>query len=1202
MKNNFKKLLAAILVITMVLPGITVFADDTTYSCMETKYISVVTGNGILLSPSLTFKCDAAKEFGSDGISNYAPIMQLTIYNNDTKETTYARITGTGASISSTLKLEDNSSYIVTVSYIYDESINKNAFKVGGGDGWADGDWWISSTNNINSYTVSSTKPSIETSGGTGDNQEDEEDTQQESKPSYYATWKDLPLNKTDTYYKYYFDPSVNPYFPYNAPYSPNYPSEYKKDSEGEYVYGNCTWYCWARASEMLVRNGKNPLTKSQLISNPSGWFNCAGGLSYDKKTSAVPKTNSIAVYQGHVRYIEYADSNYLIYSESGYRDTNDYDYDMKTTDPFNGGKPTWLCYGVGTATKNSSGKWVSTGNWSSIYGFEVGSGSGDSKLLGYIYLNVDSINDENAPTINTNLVSNSSKSSYTTDENVTITWNTYTGASSYGLTISRKTGSSWTSRETVYDKNGLTGNSVNIGKLPVGEYRFNMGAYSSGGSLLGDYSELKYFTVVGTSGDESNEDSTDLYPYSSAYKSSKYYTALNNVEMTGEEASDLVNVALSQVGYHEGNSTSELDGSNTSGTNNYSEYGYWFGTQVKGNTTGHFYDWCAMFVSWCARHAGISTSTISNSAYAGASNEIYHFSNLSYFSRGNGTPKKGDLIFFDNPNVDGQWDHVGIVESVTSTQVNTIEGNANEQVKRKTYNLTDTYIQGYGRPNYKNSSVEDSTQWGDWSDWSTTKPTASDTVQVESKTQYGYYHYILQYSNGNCGAYPIDATTFNKIFPSYPTTQKDYHTKYFDSQLSKIDTLTYNGTTYNCYANTCCPDSYNYDNGSNASYFYNLGTRTVYRSRTKLSETISVNSVTLNKNSVTLEVGATESLTATVKPSNATNKAVTWTSSNTSVASVSNGVITAKAAGTATITVKTADGNKTATCTVTVKTPTVAVTGVSLNKTATTLTVGGTETLIATVAPSNATNKAITWTSSNPSVASVSNGVITAKAAGTTTITATTIDGNKTATCVVTVNAIDEDMPSLKIDDVTVAPGEDFYVDIVAENCDMVKAITVNDIEYSESLTLTNAEWLLSGSTLSSVDINGDSLIAFQNAVDANKAVMRLYFTADSEETDGDAYIRYKAMGTDASNKNFDFVEYEGKVTIRSFIIGDCDGDEEITVDDAIYLAFYTFYPSRYPLPTGMNVDFDKDGAITVDDAIHLAFHTFYPDRYPLN
>ncbi len=81
----------------------------------------------------------------------------------------------------------------------------------------------------------------------------------------------------------------------------------------------------------------------------------------------------------------------------------------------------------------------------------------------------------------------------------------------------------------------------------------------------------------------------------------------------------------------------------------------------------------------------------------------------------------------------------------------------------------------------------------------------------------------------------------------------------------------------------------------------------------------VNVSGVTLNKASVTLNVGETETLTATVAPSNATNKTVTWTSSNPSVATVSNGVITAKAAGTTTITATTVDGNKTAICVVTV-------------------------------------------------------------------------------------------------------------------------------------------------------------------------------------------------------------------------------------------------------------------------------------------
>ena len=164
------------------------------------------------------------------------------------------------------------------------------------------------------------------------------------------------------------------------------------------------------------------------------------------------------------------------------------------------------------------------------------------------------------------------------------------------------------------------------------------------------------------------------------------------------------------------------------------------------------------------------------------------------------------------------------------------------------------------------------------------------------------------------------------------------------------------------------------------------------------------VTGVSLNKASTTIEVGKSETLTATVTPSNATNKNVTWSSTNTNVADVSNGVVTGKAAGTATITVKTADGSKTASCTVTVKTPIVAVTGVNLNKTSTTIEVGNSETLTATVTPSNATNKNVTWSSTNTNVATVSNGVVTGKAAGTATIMVKTADGSKTASCTVTV------------------------------------------------------------------------------------------------------------------------------------------------------------------------------------------------------
>ena len=94
---------------------------------------------------------------------------------------------------------------------------------------------------------------------------------------------------------------------------------------------------------------------------------------------------------------------------------------------------------------------------------------------------------------------------------------------------------------------------------------------------------------------------------------------------------------------------------------------------------------------------------------------------------------------------------------------------------------------------------------------------------------------------------------------------------------------------------------------------------------------------------------------------------------------------------------------------TLTVKVPTVGVTGVTLNKTTLPLTVGDTETMTATVAPTDASNKAVTWKSSKESVATVdADGKVTAVGAGTATITVTTTDGEKTATCKVTVTEPD--------------------------------------------------------------------------------------------------------------------------------------------------------------------------------------------------
>ena len=169
----------------------------------------------------------------------------------------------------------------------------------------------------------------------------------------------------------------------------------------------------------------------------------------------------------------------------------------------------------------------------------------------------------------------------------------------------------------------------------------------------------------------------------------------------------------------------------------------------------------------------------------------------------------------------------------------------------------------------------------------------------------------------------------------------------------------------------------------------------------------VSVTSVTLNKTATSIQVGGTETLTATVSPKDAANKKVTWESSNAAIASVdANGKVTGVKAGEATITVTTEDGGKTATCKVTVSDKEIKVTGVKLNKSETSLLVGGNETLTATVLPEDATNQNVTWKSDKPEIATVdANGKVTAVKVGEATITVTTEDGGKTATCKVTVS-----------------------------------------------------------------------------------------------------------------------------------------------------------------------------------------------------
>ena len=177
-------------------------------------------------------------------------------------------------------------------------------------------------------------------------------------------------------------------------------------------------------------------------------------------------------------------------------------------------------------------------------------------------------------------------------------------------------------------------------------------------------------------------------YSVSSAYAASSYYSSLQAVELTGNQRDDIINVALSQAGYHEGSYNGDTGGANDGSYSNYTEYNYWYNNYVNSGMPvgGEYAPWCATFVSWCAEQANIPTSIIQRSTAAGCSS--YSF-NLYFYAGGsslnsssdnnyhflgyNYTPKKGDLFFTRS------WSHVGLVVDSDGTYVTTVEGNTND-------------------------------------------------------------------------------------------------------------------------------------------------------------------------------------------------------------------------------------------------------------------------------------------------------------------------------------------------------------------------------------------------------------------------------------------------------------------------------------------------------------------------------------------
>lgn len=220
----------------------------------------------------------------------------------------------------------------------------------------------------------------------------------------------------------------------------------------------------------------------------------------------------------------------------------------------------------------------------------------------------------------------------------------------------------------------------------------------------------LAAYLVIPTSALEPVHNASDEYLIS------EYNANLRSVVSTGDQRTDVVLVALSQLGYHEGDSDADMGGKNASGKKNFVEYNRLFGKvdNNEGNGVSYGYEWCCAFTTWCVRQAGVPVSVVKTEISCPRL-LTWVKANSTFKTRESGyIPLSGDLVFFKNAGSAATSTHIGIVRYVSGATVYTVEGNTTESgysgvgnyVSLKSYDLTSTYIVGYCVPAYVSNTT----------------------------------------------------------------------------------------------------------------------------------------------------------------------------------------------------------------------------------------------------------------------------------------------------------------------------------------------------------------------------------------------------------------------------------------------------------------------------------------------------------------
>lgn len=197
-------------------------------------------------------------------------------------------------------------------------------------------------------------------------------------------------------------------------------------------------------------------------------------------------------------------------------------------------------------------------------------------------------------------------------------------------------------------------------------------------------------------------------YQFSDAYKTSVWYENFTSLELTSNDRNNILRIAVSQLGYHEGDSAKDFDGMNKSGSSNYIEYARLLVPHYNDNA----YEWCACFVNWCLNQARFdkASSEIGCWKWVGELKTMKMWQDSAAY-KGTYTPKPADMIFFNWDGKNTGSGHIGYVLYTTETHVFTIEGNADNNVTVRSYKLNDPNVIGYGTPPY-NEGDEPTIDW----------------------------------------------------------------------------------------------------------------------------------------------------------------------------------------------------------------------------------------------------------------------------------------------------------------------------------------------------------------------------------------------------------------------------------------------------------------------------------------------------------